>query len=211
LGCDSGASVVGDIGGRSFDLSTVYAWIDATDADLDPMAGKIVFTPADDKDLHLVLSGASYDPELDRRFMSAEELISIEHDQDRYGWIEMTVTESDSLANGAVLMQPAQGDGPSLDVNYGFGAVRLERDAVYPAEAGILASRVTRSLTLEQVERERGGYVTGTLVLAYERADEDPSSAQTGSIEVEFAAKLIGERIAECNRGQPAACELNPP
>jgi hypothetical protein len=210
-GCGAGASVEGSVGGFSFELATVYAWIDATEADVDQDAGKIVFSEREDHDLHLVLSGASYDPEVDVRFMSADELIAVSLDEERYGRIGMVVTESQGIANGTVLTDPPATDGgPRLNASHRFGAVRVEADAEYPPEALLLASRVTYTLTIDEIEREAGKYVSGTIVVAIDRADDDPAGLQTGSITVDFSAKLIGERIAECNHGQDQSrsCEL---
>src|SRR5688572_26633490 len=75
--CGSGASVEGDVDGWSFDLSTIFAWIDATEAEEDGETGKVIFKARPRKDLHVVLSGASYDPEQDVRFTSTEDLLEI--------------------------------------------------------------------------------------------------------------------------------------
>jgi len=197
--CGADVTVEGEIGGRSFDLATVYGWIDATQEDLNFGEGKIVFSERERKDLHIVLSGAAYDPEVDVRFLSVDQILNRLLDEERNGVITLRISDSDAVSAGVVLTDPSQGDGPELEVDHNFAAVRIESDAVYPAEVSAFGSRTAYTLTVDEIQRDGNRFISGTLVVAVERADTDPQGVQTGSITVRFSAKLIGERIAECN------------
>jgi hypothetical protein len=211
--CGGGASVEGQIGGRSFQLATVFGWIDATEAEVDPSAGKIIFKARSRKDLHVVMSGATYNPEQDVRFLTAAELADIGLQQVQNGYVELRVTNFDAVGAGAILTDPdpnGGGDAPELDANHRLAAVRVEADAIFPMEALLFGSRTTYTLTVEEVGRASGESVSGTLVISVQRADGDPTVVQTGSITLDFTASLIGERIAECNAGEgrSQSCEL---
>lgn len=65
-------------------------------------------------------------------------------------------------------------------------------------------------LTVNELGKNRGETLSGTLVIRIERADDDRQDAKTGEITVEFDASVIGEAIAECNssEGRSSSCEL---
>src|SRR5262245_17218736 len=128
-GCGSDVTVDGEVGGLSFDLKTAFGWIDATDTELDIMAGKVLFTQRDEKPLNVVLSGARFDPNQDIRFMSVEQFFEMRADEERNGLITMRVSNSESLANGAVLTDPSPGGGaPELNASHELGLVRVKPD-----------------------------------------------------------------------------------
>lgn len=211
--CGSGAKITGDVAGFSFELSTVYAWLDATETDQED--GRIVFKTRDRKTMRVVLSGASFDPEADVRFMSAAELLDLSQENTRNGSINFNITNFDAVTAGLVLDNPREDgnddDAPRLtSVEHRFGLRRLESDAVYPAEVIGFGRRVSYRLTIEEPGKARGETLSGTLVIRIERADNDRQDAKTGEITVEFDASVIGEAIAECNssEGRSSACEL---
>lgn len=211
--CGGGPSIEGEIGTMTFDLHTVYAWIDATESKVDDMSGKLVFTPRMDKDLHVVLSGASYDPEVDARFLSAEDVLEIDREEVRNGSIGIQASKFDSLAMGMQLSDPMMGgDGPHMNASHRFAAQRIDADATYPMAANTLGSRTQYTMTFDELGREPGESISGSLVIAVVAGDNDPAGVVTGSMTVDFSAPLIGERIAECNRGEGrnSTCEILP-
>lgn len=210
--CGTGAKITGDVAGFGFDLRTVYAWLDATESD--QMDGRIVYTTRDRKTLRVVMSGASFDPEQDMRFMSASELQDLGRENTNNGSISFNVTNFDAVTNGLVLISPREDgteDDPRLtSINHRYAQQPLEPDAVYPAEVIGFGSRETYQLTITEAGKARGETFSGTLVIRIERDDDDRQDARTGEITVEFDASVIGEAIAECNNseGQSSSCEL---
>lgn len=215
-GCGGGgATVTGDVGGYSFVLNTIFAWIDATDADSDQSTGKIIYKAKPVKSLFLVFSGAFFDPEEDQRFVSVEQRLELDHQTQLNGQISAQIGDSDKLTTGMELVQPSMGNpmGPSFNASHRFGLVQLQGDAVFPAEAMQFGGRTTYKLTLDQLAQEPGKSVSGKLVISVEREDNEPAGVITGSVTVEFDAPIIHERIAECNQseGQSSSCELARP
>jgi hypothetical protein len=164
--------------------------------------------------MRVVLSGASFDPEQDVRFMSAGELLDLSRDNNVNGSISFNITNFDAVTAGLVLQSPndnPEGDEPRLtSINHRFAQQRLEADAVYPASVIGFGSRVSYQLTINELGKARGETFSGTLLIRIERADEDRQDVKVGEITVEFDASVIGEAIAECNNseGQGSSCEL---
>jgi hypothetical protein len=202
-GCGGGsASVEGDIGGYSFDLQTIFGWID--EKELTEMDGKRVYVTRDEPTLHLVLSGASYDPSRDLRFASVTELADLAADAVTRGSIAMRVRRYGAVTSGAVIAIPSNDPegAPQLSLDFNFGLKELEKNAEFPAELPRFGSKGTARLTLSELGKAAGESVKGTLEIGIEADDREPSTVRTGRLTVEFDAALISERIAECNASQ---------
>mgnify|MGYP000990311348 CR=1 FL=1 len=74
-----------------------------------------------------------------------------------------------------------------------------------------IGSKITYGLTLDTAGKMRGENVSGTLTISVATRASDPSGSVTGTYTVKFSARLISERVAECNnrtdRPTAVACE----
>ncbi len=210
--CGTGAKITGDVAGFGFELRTVFAWLDATESDQED--GRIIFTTRDRKTMRVVLSGASFDPESDVRFLSAGEVFDLERENSINGSITFNITNFDAVTEGSVLHSPRDeemGEDPRLtSVGHQFAFKRVEADAVLPPEIIGFGSKVSYQLTITKLGKVRGETLSGTLIIRVEREENDRQDAKTGEITVEFDASVIGEAIAECNssEGRSSSCEL---
>jgi hypothetical protein len=173
----------------------------------------VVAATRERKAMHVVLSGAAFDPEEDLRFLPATALVDRALAERGGGRLEFRITDYDAVAAGATLSSRREGlldDAPFLDdVDLSLGERPLAPDAVYPAETIAPASALTVELTLREAGRARGEAVAGTLVVRLDRAERDRQDAPTGELRIELDAAVIGEAIAECNAsgGRASVCE----
>ena len=197
------ATVDGDVGGAGFVLSTVYAWIDATTTETSS-TGETKYKVRDSATLQLYMSGASFDPESDLRFIDAVALAQIQLDELTKGSVRVSIAPVDKLSAGQQLSTSSDGsdpEAPRLSVSSRYSEDRVEADAEYPIGGSppVQSGDSEWRLELDTMGRERGESIAGKLTLEVKRADGDPSNAATGRVEITFDAPIIGERIAERN------------
>lgn len=205
------AEVTGSFGSFTLELNTVYGWIDATESKMD--GGKLVFAPRDKPRLHVVMSGAVFDPDQDLRFVSASELVDLARESQRLGSASLVVRNYHVFTVGGQLAIPntGEGDAPRLEMSLALGLNELESDATYPAAAPEFGDELTATLTLTEAGRAAGESVVGTVVVKLAPDEDDPADALGGEITIELDAPLISEWVAECNgSGQLADSECEP-
>jgi hypothetical protein len=211
VGCGPGIAVTGDVAGRGVDLRTAYAWLDATEVDEDD--GRVVTATRERKTMHVVLSGADFDPEADVRFVPVVDRLERERTERLGGRVAFRITDFDGVGGGMLLTSERGGlmeRAPRLDdLELALAERALAPDATLPAESLALASRLSMELTLTEAGRARGDSLRGTLVVKVERNDRDRQDAPTGTLTVDLDVPVIGEAIAECNAsgGRASVCE----
>lgn len=203
VGCGGvgSADVDGEFGGYFFEFATVFGWIDAKQVEID--RGSVEFRNREAPILQVRFFGASFDPEQDVRFMSAEEQFALALDNEHNGVMRLSVTELDKVNDGdAIEIPPPDGADPSdprLVITYELGLKKVRSDATYPGEVAAFGSDFSAKLTLESIGRAAGDTVKGSLVMTVKDDASDPPGARSGSMTVRFEAPLVNERIGECN------------
>lgn len=192
-------AVDGDIDGYGLSLQTAFAWFDQTQAA--SADGRVVYEERGLADLHVVLSGAAFEPNQDLRFLSQSEAERIVREAVQNGSVRLTVKDYKNLTTGTALTlpEPTTSGAPGWNLTYQFAPLELDADARFPEAPPVYGSNTQWSLTLNEIDPEVGGNITGTLQGTFARGETDPSDARIGTIMVDFTAPVLSERLAECN------------
>jgi hypothetical protein len=202
-GCSGGLRATGSVGDRPLDLDgTGAAWIDQTEYVVGSSTLQLQDRPPAQVTLHLLFSGAVFDPS--RRLDEGGALARavVEEDIARSDRLELLVRRGDRLAAGDVLdIDTDDFDIPQASpfvdrVRLSLGADPQGDDAAYPSEVGLVAARRVGTLEITEVRPSLLGVVRFAIEPA---ASQEGSERVRGEVEVGFDLELIPEPIAECN------------
>lgn len=190
-GGNGSAEVTTEMAGVVLEFSTAYAYLRTTER-IGDMYQKV------DPRLKIVISGASYDPDRDVRFLSAGELLQIQLDQTRKGLLLMTLEKYNEQPTGQPIEDPRDGD-DVLEARLSFGVTELQSESQFPAQPGDLGRDVIQRLTLTEKVAKAGDILNGTYEINFSKARDQAATVRTGRITVEFSAPVVEELIARCN------------
>jgi hypothetical protein len=172
--------------------------------------------------LHIHLYGFRFNPRADQRFWNIFQLYHYLQGLDTQPHMYIAVARAEGISDNFRIQMDgtADGDGstsfssssiPSSGpfvcaLDYNRGRPRIHNSDEYPSSAKTLGSKVVVTLEITKAQRDTGPQglgqtLQGSIEYKREKADGDPSGAQTGSMEVTFSAEVISERLAECNFG----------
>jgi hypothetical protein len=161
----------------------------------------------------LALTRASFDPGQDQEQLSGAEIADLRHAIEIDDWMSLWWERREDVVEGAsftasLLAGERDGryseDDATANQDSGFrprfGLARqgLAAGASY-SDYRPFAARATVTVRLEEVNLDSGGQVRGRVTLQVERVEGDPANARSGTIEGDFSAAVIGERVAEKN------------
>lgn len=199
------ASVAGDIGGETLEINTVYAWIESHAYTHQPES--FALEPLPQTVLYLRLSGATFDPTRDQRYVDVVELLRLAQEESRKGSIYLAVVNGDKAARGATFTELSQrerrekepGDIYLSDSRFRMAKPELDGEAPFEQTRPYWGGAGGLTVKLDAIGSEPGDVVTGTIELDVQRHERDPQSVVTGTLTVRFTAPLIQQRIAEAN------------
>jgi hypothetical protein len=207
-------TVEGTLGGREIFLSgTVFAWWDTTVYDLD-VDGNIFLQTRDgqNESLHIAMYGFPFKPTDDIRFLPVSQQLDFASNVQIHDSLQIKVGGSATLANSNQLeydtdSPPIPGSGPYLAQapNLKFGASKINPENGYPTIVKNIGSHRIHRVNFLNVNRASGSTIDGNYELTIERAPSDRGSVEIGTLTISFSAKIIGERIGECNFDQGGA------
>lgn len=209
LGCGYGnGSFTGDIGGREFrPVGSIFGFVDA----LEPapeLKGR------SQPRVVVALTYVAFDPSVDQEHLSGTELADLAHAIEINDWASLWWQDRDKVTKGSsftdtLVMGSTDGRYDDSDATteegdqafqarFGVARETLEPSSNYSSYQPF-GTRAVVTVHLKEVNLESGGKVAGQLTLTVERVESDPADARTGTVEGEFSATMIGERIAEKN------------
>lgn len=209
VGCGFGnASFSGDFSERAFHPEgTTFGYVDSLEA-APELRGR------EHPRVVAALTFAAFDPAVDQERLSGREINDLKHAIEISDWVSLWWKQRDQVSQGSqytdVLLVGGQdgryddsdstASGRSDDFRARFGIARepLAPGASY-SDFRPFGTRAVVTVHLSEVDLGDGGRLAGKLTLKIERVDSDPANARTGTVEGEFSAPLLGERIAEKN------------
>lgn len=194
-GCRFGeARFDSSLSGRSFDPGgTVFTYVDEHDAAL---------VAEDDPRVAVAMTWVVFDPAADLSDYEGSELEDISHEMVLRDAMSLVFAAQSEVAAGAsfesvVRGGAEQGDG-IMSVQVHLAPDRLSSSSTY-AEVVPIASLRRTTVELEAADFADLRELRGTATISFERTDNDPGDALTGSFTGTFFAPLVDERHAEQN------------
>ena len=201
-------SFSGDIGGRAFHPEgTVFGFVDA-------LEGAPELKGRDHPRVIAALSWVAFDPAYDLEHSSGTEIADLTHAIEVNDWLSLRWDDRDDVSSGASFTDTllvgridghyddsdstAEGRSDGFAARFGLARETLEPGASY-SDYRPFGTRAVVTAHVEEVDLEPGGQLKGKVTIKVERIQSDPADARTGTVEGEFAATMVGERIAEKN------------
>lgn len=194
-GCQFGeARFDSTLPGRSFDPGgTVFTYVDEHDADLEA---------EDDPRVAVAMTWVVFDPAADLTDWEGSELADVSHEMGLRDALSLVFDAQSAVTPGATFESEVRGgteQGDSgMTARLHLAPDRLSSATTY-AEVVPLASLRRTQVELDVADLAELRELRGTITVSFERTDNDPGDALTGSFTGTFYAPLVDERHAEQN------------
>jgi hypothetical protein len=183
------------VSGRIFDpAGTVFTYIDQHDDNL---------TAEPNPRVVVAMTWIIFDPQGDLNDLEGSALADYSHELKLRDALALVFDELGDIENGAQFESTTRGGNEvgagKMTTRIHLSPERLTADSTYGDLVPLASQRKTSVTITADALDDASPALAGDITIAFERTDDDPGNARTGSFQGSFRAPLVEERNAEQN------------